>query len=135
LNIKQLFIGKIKSYPNSTQALESGSLFKEIGLNQDTVLKLEDDGPSYMVVEVQFGKNISGIYSVTFYNTPYGDKSSDCAQLANELNNNNWEVVNSSAVETKLGDSFMSVVQSVMCHTIRSYGFQVCGIANPLKAG
>jgi hypothetical protein len=126
LNIKQLFVGKIKSYPNSTLALKSGSLFKRIGLNEDTVLKLEESGTSYMVVEVKFGKNISGLYSVTFDNTPYGDKSSDRMQLADELSGNSWKVANSTSVEIKPADSFMSVVRSVMCHTTQSYGFRVC---------
>jgi hypothetical protein len=134
-NIKELFVGKVKSYPNSTQALESGIIFTDIELNQDTVLKLEDNGPSYMVADVQFGKNISGIYSVTFDNTPYGDKSSDRSQLASELEDNNLAIANSSTVEINTDDSFISVVQSVMCHTSSSYGFQICGHIEPLKTG
>jgi hypothetical protein len=100
-NFKELFVGKVKSYPNSTQALESGIIFTDIELDQDTVLKLEDNGPSYMVADVQFGKNISGIYSVTFDNTPYGDKSSDRSQLARELEDNKLTVANSSIVEIR----------------------------------
>jgi hypothetical protein len=134
LNIQQLFVGKIKSYANSTEAIQSGSLFKHIGLNEDTVLKLEENGPSYMVLDVLFGKNISGIYSVTFENSPYGDKSSDRTQLTSELAENNWKVANSSAVKVNHDDSFMSVVQSVMCHTSSSYGFKICKNTNPVKA-
>jgi hypothetical protein len=134
-NIKELFVGKVKSYPKSTQALESGIIFTDIELNQDTVLKLEDNGPSYMVADVQFGKNIFGIYSVTFDNTPYGDKSSDRSQLASESEDNNLAIANSSTVEINTDDSFMSVVQSIMCHTSSSYGFQICGHTEPLKTG
>jgi hypothetical protein len=74
-------------------------------------------------------------YSVTFDNTPYGDKSSDRSQLASELEDNNLAIANSSTVEINTDDSFMSVVQSVMCHTSSSYGFQICGHTEPLKTG
>ena len=72
VDIKQIFVGKIKSFDNGTQAIESGSVFKKIDLNEDTVLKLEDSGPSYMVIDVQFARNTSGIYAVAFDNIPFG---------------------------------------------------------------
>lgn len=95
-------------------------------LNQDTVLKLEDSGPSYMLIDVQFANNASGIYAVAFDNTSFGDKSTDRMELTESLNDNSWNVVNSSAPEINLSESFQVVTENVMCHVTSNYGFQVC---------
>ena len=42
VNVPQVYVGTIKSYDGRADALESGSLFRDINFNEDTVLMLED---------------------------------------------------------------------------------------------
>jgi hypothetical protein len=128
VNIKQMMVGKIKSYNNSSDALKSSYLFKNIGFNEKTVLPLQDDGFGYMVAEVQFANNISGIYALGFENTPDDSNSPDYRKSVQEFSKQNgWTMVNSSSVKIRPDDTFQLVAQSVMCHLTLSYGFQVCG--------
>jgi len=128
VNIKQIVVGKIKSYNNSSDALKSSYLFENIGFNEKTVLPLQDDGFGYMVAEVQFANNISGIYALGFENTPDDSNSPDYRKSVQEFSKQNGlTIVNSSSVKIRPGDTFQLVAQSVICHLTLSYGFQVCG--------
>lgn len=127
VGVKQVLVGKIKSYEDREAALKSSSLFKNIGFNEDTVLLLENNGLSYIVIEAQFANNISGIYSAAFDNNPSGTKSTYRNILQDDLKSNDWKVIKSNPVKIKSNDSFLLVAQSIMCHLASEYGFRVCG--------
>jgi hypothetical protein len=134
VNIKQMMVGKIKSYNNSSDALKSSYLFENIGFNEKTVLPLQDDGFGYLVAEVQFANNISGIYGLGFENTPDDSNSPDYRKSVQEFaKQNGLTVVNSSSVNIRPDDTFQLVAQSVICHLTLSYGFQVCGDDSALQ--
>jgi hypothetical protein len=129
INVKQILVGEIKQYNNLSEALESAYLFKDIRLNEDTVLELQNGGLTYMVIEVQFANGMSGIYATAFENNhSFGDSKDISYRQA--LEEKNKEIgratLNSSKVEIMRGDPFLSVAQSVMCHITLKYGFQVC---------
>ena len=63
VNVKQVLIGKIKTYPTSQISLTSASLWKNIPLNQEVVLKIKEKGVNYFIVQVQFANGATGIYS------------------------------------------------------------------------
>jgi len=125
-SIGKVLIGKIKAYDSRSEALESASFFKNIAFNEDTVLRLNDNGLNYVVVEAQFANGISGIYASIFDNNPFGDKSTYGRILEGDLKENDWKVIESSPVKIESDDSFMLVAQSVMCKATSSYGFQIC---------
>jgi hypothetical protein len=126
-NIKQILVGEIKQYDNRSQALKSAYLFKNIRLNEDTVLELENDGLAYVVIETKFANNVSGIYALALEITPSDSNTPAYRKSVQEMSKQNgWTVANSSSVNVQPNDTFLLVAQSVMCHVTSSYGFQVC---------
>jgi PsbP-like protein len=130
-------LGEIKPYNNLSDALESAYLFKDVLLNKDTVLELQNLGLTYMVIEVQFANGMSGIYATAFDNDHSFGDSKDIAyrQTLEEKNKEiGRDTLNSSNVENIRGDPFLAISQSVMCHITLKYGFQVCDEAKEGKA-
>jgi PsbP-like protein len=126
-NIKQILIGEVKPYRNNSDALDSAYVFRNISFNADTVLELENDGFSYMVIEAQFANNVSGIYALGFENTP--DDSNEIGyrqSLQQKYKHDGLTVLNASSIKVNSDDSFLSVAESIMCHITSGYGFQVC---------
>jgi len=126
-NIKQILIGEVKPYRNNSDALDSAYVFRNISFNEDTVLELENDGFSYMVIEAQFANNVSGIYALGFENTPGDSKEIGYRQsLQQKYKHDGLTVLNASSIKVNSDDSFLSVAESIMCHITSGYGFQVC---------
>jgi hypothetical protein len=126
-NIKQILIGEVKPYRNNSDALDSAYVFRNISFNEDTVLELENDGFSYMVIEAQFANNVSGIYALGFENTPNDSNEIGYRQsLQQKYKHDGLTVLNASSIKVNSDDSFLSVAESIMCHITSSYGFQVC---------
>ena len=126
-NIKQILIGEVKSYRNNSDALDSAYVFRNISFNEDTVLELENDGFSYMVIEAQFANNVSGIYALGFENTPNDSNEIGYRQsLQQKYKQDGLRVLNPSSIKFNSDDSFRSVAESIMCHITSGYGFQVC---------
>ena len=120
-------IGEVKPYRNNSDALDSAYVFRNISFNEDTVLELENDGFSYMVIEAQFANNVSGIYALGFENTPGDSKEIGYRQsLQQKYKHDGLTVLNASSIKVNSDDSFLSVAESIMCHITSGYGFQVC---------
>ena len=84
--IEQILVGEIKQYDNSFQAINASYVFRDIKLGEDTVLELENDGYTFMVIEVQFTNNMSGIYATAFENThSFGDSKDRSEEHTSEL--------------------------------------------------
>jgi hypothetical protein len=126
-NIKQILIGEVKPYRNNSDALDSAYVFRNISFNEDTLLELENDGFSYMVIEAQFANNVSGIYALGFENTPNDSNEIGYRQsLQQKYKHDGLRVLNASSIKINSDDSFLSVAESIMCHITSGYGFQVC---------
>ena len=127
--INQILIGEIGQYDNSSEALNSSYIFKNIKFGEETVLELENDGFTYMIIEAKFANNISGVYATAFENTHrFGDSMDPTyrAEMRERNESVGRTVLSSSKVEITPGDNFLLISQSVICHLSLSYGFQVC---------
>jgi len=128
VNIRQILIGEIRSYGNISEALESTYIFKNITFNQKTVLPLKHDGFNYMVIEVQFVGNKTGVYAFAFESTPNDSNSPAFVKsLQEQSRQQGLASVDSSPTNIGTNETFLQVSRSVMCHVTLSYGFQVCG--------
>jgi hypothetical protein len=127
VNINQILLGEIKPYGNISEALKSTYIFKNIGFNQKTVLPLRQDGFNYMVTEVQFASNMTGVYAFAFESTPNDSNSASYVKSIQEQSRQQGVAfVNSLPTNISTNETFLRVSQSVMCHVTLSYGFQVC---------
>lgn len=127
VNIRQILLGEIRTYENTSEALRSTYMFKDIGFNQKTVLPLRYDGFNYMVIEVQFEGNTTGVYAFAFESTPDDSNSAAYVKSIHEQSRQQgMAFVNALPTSSSTNEAFLQVSQSVMCHITLSYGFQVC---------
>lgn len=128
VNVKQVLIGKIKSYSNSQKALTSALLWKEIPLNQEVVLKIKENGLNYAIVQVQFSNGATGLYSGAIDVKPnIDDKSFYSDTLRDDLRNNKGLKVIRS-ITPKIGDdeTFYQVAGTIVCDDLTNSGFRTC---------
>jgi hypothetical protein len=127
VNIKQILLGQVRPYGNSSEALNSTYMFKDIGFNQKTILPLKHDGFNYMVIEVQFANNMTGVYAFAFESTPDDSNAPAYVQSIREQSKQQGlTFINSSSSNVDSNEPFLEVSRSVMCHITLSYGFQIC---------
>jgi len=127
LNIKKILVGQIKKYSSPVDALKQGTLWQNVPLNQEVVLKLPDKGLNYMIVQAQFANGATGIYSGAFDLKTFLSKSSDTDLLKDDLKENrDWKVMKTSKPDLKKDTEFWQVAQDTACSDLKYYGFETC---------
>jgi DNA-binding beta-propeller fold protein YncE len=127
INIKQVVIGQIKHYSAPEDILEDATLWQNVPLNQEVVLKLPDNGINFMIVQAQFSDGVTGIYSGMFDLKTFLDKASDADLLRDDLKENrNWKVMKSTDPDLEKDIEFWQVAQEITCNNLKEFGFESC---------
>jgi hypothetical protein len=123
---KSVLIGQIKSYDSIDDALDDAKLWRDVPLNEQSVLRLDHEGLNFIIVEVDFTNSLYGLYPGVFEMQTAVDKSYSNDRLRDELREDrNLEVVSASKHNTK-NDLYWEAVTPLVCDNLRSFGFQVC---------
>jgi len=129
VKINDLIMGQIKTYDSLSDILESSQYWKDIPLNDEVVLQLDNAGLHYLVASVQFSNGTSGIYSsVVDVESDQRTKSDSDSQFEREQDNGaNYNVIDSLNVEDILNTPiFYQKSSTLICSHLSLYGFKIC---------
>lgn len=129
VKINDLIMGQIKTYDSLSDILESAQYWKDIPLNDQVVLQLDNAGLHYLIASVQFSNGTSGIYSsVVYVESDQRTKSSSDSEFEREQDNGaNYNVIDSLDVEGILNTAvFYQKSSTLICSHLSLYGFKIC---------
>ncbi len=137
VKINDMIMGQIKTYDSLSNILESSQYWKDIPLNDEVVLRLDNAGLHYLVTSVQFSNDTSGIYSsVINVESDQNSKSNSDSQFEREQDNGaNYNIIDSLSVEDILNTPvFYQKSSALICSHLSLYGFKICeeGVQNEL---
>lgn len=138
VKINDLIMGQIKTYDSLSAILEGSQYWKDIPLNDEVVLRLDNAGLHYLVTSVQFSNGTTGIYSSVIDVEPdQSSKSTSDSQFEREQDNGaNYNVIDSLDVEDILNNPvFYQKSSALICSHLSLYGFKICeeGVQDPIN--
>lgn len=128
VDIKQVLIGKIKSYSTIQKALASCLLWKDNPLNQEVVLKIKEKGLNFVLIQTQFTNGTTGIYSgIMDVNPTINYKSYYKDTLKGDLKNDkSLKVIRSFTPKINNDLTFFRVAEMIVCDNLLNSGFKNC---------
>ncbi|MDN5846717.1 MAG: hypothetical protein L0H53_10640 [Candidatus Nitrosocosmicus sp.] len=138
IKINDLIMGQIKTYDSLSAILEGSQYWKDIPLNDEVVLRLDNAGLHYLVTSVQFSNGTTGIYSsVINVESDQRSKSDSDSQFEREQDDGaTYNIIDSLNVEDILNNPvFYQKSSALICSHLSLYGFKICeeGVQNPLN--
>ncbi|WP_195907431.1 hypothetical protein [Candidatus Nitrosocosmicus sp. SS] len=129
VNIKNILVGQIKSYDSVEDALEDATYWKNIPLNEEIMLRFENKGLNFIILEVTFQNGISGIYHAIFNLDAYGSESDadDLLDYRMDKENANYNIIDDSKPKIEVNNPFWQISQIIVCEDLKYNGFRVCG--------
>lgn len=98
VNIKSILVVQIKSYESVEDALEDATYWEDVPLNEEILLRFDNKGLYFMIIDVCFQNGVSGVYHGIFNLNDSGTKSdaSDLLEFRMEEDNAKYNIVNDS---------------------------------------
>ena len=124
--VKSVLIGQIKSYDSIEDALTNAKLWRNIPLNEQTVLRLDNKGLNFMIVEVDFTNSLFGLYSGVFDMQTSLDKGFFNDRLRDDLREDKSLQVASTSEHNAKKELYWAAVKPLICNNLESFGFEVC---------
>jgi hypothetical protein len=129
VNIKNILVGQIKSYDSVEDALEDATYWENVPLNEEIMLRFENKGLNFIIIEVAFQNGVSGVYHAIFNLDAYGTESDaeDLLDYRMDKENANYNIMDDSRPEIEVNSPFWQISQIVVCEDLKYSGFRVCG--------
>ncbi len=129
VNIKNILVGQIKSYDSVEDALEDATYWEDVPLNEEIMLRFENKGLNFIIIEVAFQNGVSGVYHAIFNLDAYGTESDaeDLLDYRMDKENANYNIMDDSRPEIEVNSPFWQISQIVVCEDLKYNGFRVCG--------
>jgi hypothetical protein len=106
--------------------LTNAKLWRNIPLNEQTVLRLDNKGLNFMIVEVDFTNSLFGLYSGVFDMQTSLDKNFYNGQLRDDLREDKSLQVASTSEHSTKKELYWDAVKPLVCNNLDSFGFKVC---------
>ena len=123
---KSVLIGQIKSYNSIQDALTDAKLWRNVPLNEQTVLRLDHKGLNFIIVEVDFTNSLYGLYPGVFDTQPPVNKKYYNDRLRDDLRVDKSLHVASTSEHSTKNDLYWEAVTPLICNDLSSFGFKVC---------
>jgi hypothetical protein len=129
VNIKNILVGQIKSYHSVEDALEDATYWENVPLNDEIMLRFENKGLNFIIMEVTFQNGVSGVYHAIFNLDAYGNESGadDLLDYRMDKENANYNIVDDSRPEIEVNSPFWQISQIIVCEDLKYNGLKVCG--------
>ncbi len=129
VNIKNILVGQIKSYDSVEDALEDATYWEDVPLNEEIMLRFENKGLNFIIIEVAFQNGVSGVYHAIFNLDAYGTESDaeDLLDYRMDKEDANYNIMDGSRPEIEVNSPFWQISQIVVCEDLKYNGFRVCG--------
>ncbi|CAN5863353.1 hypothetical protein BH23THE1_BH23THE1_24880 [soil metagenome] len=128
VNIKNILVGQIKSYDSVEDALEDATYWENVPLNEEIMLRFENKGLNFIIIEAAFQNGVSGVYHAIFNLDAYGTES-DAADLLDyrmDKEDASYNIIDDSRPEVEVNSPFWQISQIIVCEDLKYNGFAVC---------
>ena len=128
VNVGHVLSGPIKSYDSPEDILEDSNYWKDVPLNEQVVLEMNQPGLNYLVAAIQFANGTYGVYSGTMDVDASGSKSEGEDFLDFQMDEgSDFNVLDKSDIEDIQADpGFQQAASDIICSELNKNGFQVC---------
>jgi hypothetical protein len=128
VNVEHVLSGPIKSYDSPDDILEDANYWKDVPLNEQIVLEMNQPGLNYLVAAVQFANGTYGVYSGTMDVDAFGAKSDGEDYLDFQMDEGaDLNIHDKSDIEDIQSDpGFQQAASDSICSELNKNGFQVC---------
>jgi len=128
VNLKHVLTGPIKFYETQEDVLEQANYWKNVPLNEQVVLEMNQPGFNYLIISVQFTNGTLGVYAGIMDVDASDTKSDDEDYLDYKMDQGaEYNLIEDSNIKDIESDpSFQRVASSIICSDLNNYGFQVC---------
>ncbi|MFY9567132.1 MAG: hypothetical protein WAQ29_12345, partial [Nitrososphaeraceae archaeon] len=120
-------------YGSPDEILEDANYWRDLPLNEQAVLEMNQPGLNYLIASVQFANGTSGIYSAIMNVDASNTKSA--AEDVQDFQMDEGEDFN-IVDKAEIGDiesdpQFQRAASTIICSDLNTYGFQVCQTGAP----
>ena len=128
VNVEHVLSGPIKSYDSPEDILEDANYWKDVPLNEQVVLEMNQPGLNYLVAAVQFANGTYGVYSAAMDVDASGSKSEGEDYLDFQMDEGaDFNILDKSDIEDIQSDpGFQQGASDIICSELSKNGFQVC---------
>ena len=128
VNLKHVLTGPIKFYETQEDVLEQANYWKNVPLNEQVVLEMNQPGLNYLITSVQFANGTLGVYSGIMDVDASDAKSDDEDYLDRKMDRGaEYNLIEDFDIKDIESDpAFQRVASSIICSDLINYGFQVC---------
>jgi hypothetical protein len=128
VNVEHILSGPIKSYDSPEDILEDANYWKDVPLNEQVVLEMNQPGLNYLVAAVQFANGTYGVYSATMDVDASGSKSEGEDYLDFQMDEGaDFNILDKSDIEDVQSDpGFQQAASDIICSELNKNGFHVC---------
>jgi hypothetical protein len=128
VNVEHVLSGPIKSYDSPEDILEDANYWKDVPLNEQVVLEMNQPGQNYLVAAVQFANGTYGVYSGVIDVDASGTKSQGEDYLDFQMDEEaGFNILDKSDIEDIQSDpGFQRAASNIICSELNNNGFQVC---------
>jgi len=128
VNIKHLLLGPIKNYESPNDILSDSRYFKDIPLNEQVLLEMDNPGLNYFISSVQFANGSQGVYSNIMDMDAIFTKATSEDQVDYRMDRGEeYNILDDSDIDDIQSDpSFQQIASKIICSDLDSNGFQVC---------
>ncbi|MDN5846716.1 MAG: hypothetical protein L0H53_10635 [Candidatus Nitrosocosmicus sp.] len=93
------------------------------------MLRFENKGLNFIIIEAAFQNGVSGVYHAIFNLDAYGTESNaaDLLDYRIDKGDANYNIMDDSRPEIEVNSPFWQISQIVVCEDLKYNGFRVCG--------
>ena len=128
VNIKHLLLGPIKNYESPNDILSDSRYFKDVPLNEQVLLEMDNPGLNYFISSVQFANGSQGVYSNIMDMDAIFTKATSEDQVDYRMDRGEeYNILDDSDIDDIQSDpSFQQIASKIICSDLDNNGFQVC---------
>jgi hypothetical protein len=128
VNIKHLLLGPIKNYESPNDILSDSRYFKDVPLNEQVLLEMDNPGSNYFIASVQFANGSQRVYSNIMNMDSIFTKGTSEDQVDYKMDNGEqYNILDDSDIDEIQSDpSFQQIASKIICSDLDNNGFQVC---------
>lgn len=128
VNIKHLLLGPIKNYESPNDILSDSRYFKDVPLNEQVLLEMDNPGLNYFISSVQFANGSQGVYSNIMDMGAIFTKATSEDQVDYRMDRGEeYNILDDSDIDDIQSDpSFQQIASRTICSDLDNNGFQVC---------
>ena len=124
IKFDNLIVGQLQDFDNFDELLEQARIYSGVSVNETFILDLPNNDVSFMLLQMPYPDNTTGIYYGLFDGNQQGDKS----EINLRLNpKSTLKILESdSAIDIKTNQQLFNVTNTLVCNDLYKLGYEKC---------